>query len=533
MTKSILKLPEIVINQIAAGEVVENPSSIVKELIENSIDAGASRISIEINGGGQQSISIDDDGCGMSYEDALASIERHATSKIKTAEDLSTLATMGFRGEALAAIAAVSHFEMATSNGREATCLRVEGGRFEGAEPCARNRGTTISIRSLFFNVPARKKFQKSAASNALQVKRAVESLALAHPEIAFSYVSQGKKILETAGKNGKQRIEEILGSFEHEIQFEQGDVRIWGFAASAENAILNRSGQHVFINRRAIFSPLISRAVKEGFATRIDASSHPVFVLFIEMPPDQIDVNVHPQKKEVRFQNEGKMFRLVQEAVSSTLTAMASPAPFPSFSFQDAPQFPWEAPFTPEIRPFIASDEPKFDFIYPDRFLAICGNFLLLQNEGLLLVDLKAVHARLLYESLAVEKQPAQALMWPLEIEIGRSLENLDCAEALNRIGIECRMVGEKTLAVDALPPCLEAGDFPDFFAKWQEGMEVGALAARFCRGLKKIYSLDEAQMLWRQLQKCKDLRYDPIGNPIWTEIDCNDLERWMAKKR
>lgn len=539
MTQKILRLPENVVNQIAAGEVVENPASIVKELIENSIDAGACRIAVEINGGGQQLIRIEDDGCGMDREDAVASIERHATSKIRSVDDLSSLATMGFRGEALAAIAAVSQFEMMTATQWEATRIVVEGGRTASVEPCARNRGTTIWIRSLFYNVPARKKFQKSVSANASQVKRTVEALSLAHPEIGFSLISQGKKIIETVGTNGegkwKRRVEETIEPYEHEIHFEKEGIRIYGFAAAPEKAMANRSGQHLFINRRFVFSPLISRAVKEGFATRIDTASHPAFVLYIEISPDQVDVNVHPQKKEVRFQNEGMIFRLVQDAVSSAFSALPFSPVFPTdsaFSFYDRPipSLPWEAP-SAEFRSFVSKEEPKLDLIYPERILVVSGNFLLLQKEGLVLIDLRAAHARVLFESLAVEKGASQALIWPLEIELGRG-DHQDCVHALNRMGIECRLLGEKTLAVDALPPFLEAADFPLFFANWKEGKEIGTAATRFCRGLKKSYSLEEAERLWRRLQGCSDRCYDPSGHPIWIEIKDSDFEKLMAKK-
>jgi len=540
MFRKILRLPETVVNQIAAGEVVENPASIVKELIENSIDAGACRIAVEINGGGQQLIRIEDDGCGMGREDAMASLERHATSKIRTVEDLSSLATMGFRGEALAAISSVSQFEMMTGTGAEAIRIAAQGGRIESAEPCARNRGTTIWVRSLFFNVPARKKFQKSASANASQVRRTVESLSLAHPEIAFSLISQGKKIIEVIGSNSegkwKRRIEEIEGiiSCDHEIGYEKEGIRIWGFAASPEKALLNRSGQHLFINRRPVFSPLISRAVKEGFATRIDTSSHPVFALFIEISPDQVDVNVHPQKKEVRFQNEGQIFRQIQEAVSASfLTPVPETTGFslsnPSFSFRD---LPWESPLpTQEILPFAANDEPRLEFAYPERALAISGHYLLLQKEDLLLIDLRAAHARILFESLSIEKGSAQALMWPLEIELKRGEE--ECIAELNQMGIECRLLGEKWMAVDALPPFLDPAQFPLFFAQWKEGKEIGPAACRFCRGMKKQYSLEEAVVLWRRLQQCSDGRSDPLGNMIWTTVKEADLEKLMAKNR
>ncbi len=512
MNRKILRLPAAVINQIAAGEVVENPASIVKELIENSLDAGAGRISVDIVAGGQQLIRVEDDGCGMSPEDALLSLERHATSKIQTVDDLQTLGTMGFRGEALAAISSVSHFELKTSDG-EGTRIVAEGGAPLTVEPCARNRGTTIEVKSLFYNVPARKKFQKSPSANAAQVTKIVESLALAHPEIAF--VLNGKEFTPTSQKG---RIEEILGEHEHEVN----GRGVTGFVAAPEKAMSTRTAQHLYINKRPIFSPLLSKAVKEAFGTRIGEHSYPRFVLFLEISPDAVDVNVHPQKREVRFRDESAVFRMVQTAVEKTFapqTVFSQPISFtppPAFSFEE--RFP--------MPPFQA-EEARLDFIFPDRSLGVFGSYLLLQRERLIVVDLRAAHARVLFESLKFEKGLSQALMWPLEIPLQPGEE----VEGLNEIGVECRVL-KKTLVIDALPPFLDAADFPLFFAAWREGKKIEQLAAKFCRAVKKNFSEEQAMVIWRQVQKCTDSLYDPLGSPIFTEIGEEELAKIMRGK-
>lgn len=508
MNQKILRLSESVINQIAAGEVVENPASIVKELIENSLDAGAKRIVVEMVGGGQQLIRVEDDGCGMSPEDALLCLERHATSKIQTVDDLQGLLTMGFRGEALAAISAVSHFELRTSDGT-GTKVSAQGGHVVSVEPCARNRGTTIEIRSLFYNVPARKKFQKSPSANAAQVTRTVEILALAHPEIAF--ILNGK---EFGPSNQKGRIEEILGEHEHEVR----GKGLLGFAAAPGKAMATRTGQYVYINKRPIFSPLIAKAVKEAFGTRIGEHAYPRFVLFLEVAPDAVDVNVHPQKREVRFRDEGAIFRWVQKAVEETFapqTVFSEPVSFTMPSFSLAETFP-SLPFKLE--------EKELDLIFPERSLAVLGSYFLLQSERLTLVDLKAAHARVLFESLQFEKGAAQALIWPLEIPIESGEE--ERAEALSALGIECRIL-KRTLVIDALPPFLEASDFPTFFAEWRGGKKMEQIATRFCRSMKKNFSLEQAMQLWRQVQKCRDCLYDPLGNPISTQIGEEELAK------
>ena len=514
MNQKIYKLPDGVINQIAAGEVVENPASIVKELIENSLDAGAKRIAIEIVHGGQQLIRLEDDGCGMGPEDALLSLERHATSKIKTVDDLNLLATMGFRGEALAAIASVSHFEIKTSNG-VGTRILAEGGKVIAVEPCARNRGTTIEVRSLFYNVPARKKFQKSPSANLAQITRIVETIALAHPEVAF--VLNHKQF---AAAGWKERIEEILGEHEHEVKGEA----VSGFIAAPGKAMATRVGQYVFINRRPIFSPLIAKAVKQGFGTRIGEHAYPRFVLFLDISPDSIDVNVHPQKREVRFRDEGRVFRLVQEAVSQAFTPSVTFASEISFT---PPPLSWTPTFS-----FAEtySAPPVLPIVFPEKVLTVLGPYLLLQKEHLILVDLRAAQARILFESFQGKKGPSEPLIVPLEMPLARGEEKV--AEQLNEVGIECRIL-HKILVVDALPAGLEAALFPEFFANWKEGKRLDQAATRFCRSVKKKTSVDEAYLLWQKLQTCLDRLYDPLGNVIWVEIKEEELWTILAQKR
>ncbi|HSX27125.1 MAG TPA: DNA mismatch repair endonuclease MutL [Chlamydiales bacterium] len=520
MEKRIQRLPEALINQIAAGEVVENPASIVKELVENSLDAGATRIVVEVNGGGLQGIYVEDDGCGMGREDALLCLERHATSKIVCVEDLQALATMGFRGEALAAIASVSHFQLKTGNGNEATRVMAEGGRVSAVEPCARNRGTTVEVRSLFYNVPARKKFQKSVSACSAQVTRVMEALALANPNVGFILISQGRKVIEVKGQSAKERVEEILGKQDHEVEFAKEGVKTWGFLGAPSRALANRSGQHLFINGRPLFSPLISRAVKEGFGTRIGESVHPAYVLFLELPPAEIDVNVHPQKKECRFREEGKVFAIVRETISAV--------------FGEGPLFSESISFIPprmdfsfaEETPRFTKEEPReLEFSFPERPLVVLGNFLIVEKEGFWLVDLRAAQARILFESMSREQGEPQALIWPLEIEWKEEA----IVEELRELGIESRFLGGKKLVIDALPSFLEAAHFPQFFASWKEEKKLAPAAARFYRSVKKNYSLDEAAAIWRKLQGCKDRSYDPMGNPIAVEIKEGDLERWM----
>jgi len=530
MLNKIIRLPDSVINQIAAGEVVENPASIVKELIDNSLDAGSSHISIEIVAGGLQLIRIEDDGCGMGPEDALLCLERHATSKIKSVDDLLTLETMGFRGEAMAAISSVSNFKLETSNGVVATRIISDGGSLGEVEVCARNRGTTIEVRSLFFNVPARQKFQKSQGFNVSTVKKMVEILSLAHESVSFSLKSNGKVIFEVGCASRKKRIEEVLGEYEHECK----TSFVSGCVGSPSQAIATRQRQFVFINSRPIFSPLISKAVKNAFGTRIAEHAYPSFVLFLEMNPDGVDFNVHPQKKEVRFRDEGVVFRRVHEAILSIFPAPVSFLEPVSFT-PPVPTFNMDRSFVPreEVSRInhtyvpasfsMGSTEAELNIALPDHFLATFSHYLLLQRESLILVDLQAAHARVLFDSFKTKKGDSQALIWPLEIPLSLGEENIE--EELALLGVECRIL-KKTLVIDALPPFLNAADFPTFFESWKEGRNMERAATRFCKSLKKVFSLDEAKALWKQLQGCTDVHYDPLGNPIWAELNESQLE-------
>lgn len=516
MALKIVRLSEEVINQIAAGEVVENPASIVKELIENSLDAGARRIEIAIEGGGIFLIRIEDDGCGMNKEDALLSLERHATSKIRTAEDLDKLQTMGFRGEALAAISAVSLFELRTNDGFGGTSIRVEGGRIFDVKPCARNLGTTIEIRSLFFNTPARKKFLKSAAANTVLVSRVVETLALAHPEIAFLFTSQGEVMLEREAEKSSQRVENILGKMPVEIDLE----KIQGWLSLPEEAKTHRKGQYLFINKRPIFSPLISRAVKMGYGTRLAENSHPGFVLFLNIAPEEIDVNVHPQKKEVRFSDEKEIFRLVQHAV-----AKAFGEEMKSFSsslfFSPAPLVCSAEPSQP-LSQNIQAEPLSFNFAFPQRPLAIIDHFLLLQREGFFLIDLQAAHARVLFETLEKKKGEAQMLLHPIEL----TDETEETFEELTSLGVECRWIGKTVLAIDALPRWLDISSFDSFLSSWKKGKKKEVATLNYCRSLKKKYTLEEALALWEELHNCQEPQLDPNLKPIWIQLEKQHLQ-------
>lgn len=328
MPSKIRVLSEKSINEIAAGEVVEGPASIIKELVENAIDAEATEINVEVLGGGHQLIKVVDNGLGMSRDDAVLAFERHATSKIREAEDLKNILTMGFRGEALASIAAVAKVQLETSDGESATKVVIHGGKFLQTSAAARSKGTTLLVQNLFYNTPARKKFQKSASASMQEVIKTMTRLALAHPSVCFHLCSAEKTVFKVRGdsskEGGKRRAKELLGEeFVRDlksIEVKNAHFSIFGFIGDVHKTRSNRLSQYLFVNYRPIFAQVISNAVKNAYGTRIAKAEHPVFLLWMEFDSATIDVNVHPQKREVRFQNEEELYCRVKLAVEEAL---------------------------------------------------------------------------------------------------------------------------------------------------------------------------------------------------------------------
>ncbi len=331
MPRRIHVLPERLANQIAAGEVVERPASVVKELVENALDAGAGRVEISLRNGGKTEIRVSDDGYGMGRDDALLSLDRHATSKIKDPADLAKIRTLGFRGEALPSIASVSRLVLETAErDGDGTRVVVSGGQAQAVEGCARRRGTTVSVRSLFFNVPARAKFLRSAAAESRAISEVATTLALAHPEIAFTLESNDREILalpavptlaaRVAGIWGSDMADELMP-----VAHRDGTAALTGLVQRPHSATPGGRRAYLFVNGRPFGERLIVRAADRGYRTTIPEGVHPSLFLFLEVPDGDVDVNVHPAKAEVRFRDRGAIERLVEEGVRSALSALES----------------------------------------------------------------------------------------------------------------------------------------------------------------------------------------------------------------
>ena len=323
-------LPDHVANQIAAGEVVERPASVAKELVENAIDAGARGIVIDVEAGGRRLLKVSDDGDGMVRDDAVLAFERHATSKIARSEDLANIATLGFRGEALASIASVARVELTTKTEDAAAATRVliEGGKMRDVKDAAHPRGTTIVVRDLFFNVPARRKFLRSEATESFHLTNLVTHYALAHPEIAFTLTNNGREVLRVAPANDlRERAYQVFGTefLDNLLAVGGGHPKIAlvsGFVSAPRDRRTSRDAQYLFVNGRFVRDRLISRALSEGYRAVLPHGVYPAALLFIEIPLEEVDVNVHPAKTEVRFRRAAAVADAVREAVRAALAS-------------------------------------------------------------------------------------------------------------------------------------------------------------------------------------------------------------------
>jgi DNA mismatch repair protein MutL len=343
-------LPDSLANKIAAGEVVERPSSVVKELLENALDAGAHTINIEVEAGGKQLIRVVDDGEGMTRDDAIIAFERHATSKLRSADDLEAITTLGFRGEALPSIASVSRLFLRTKTARdnEGTEVEFNGGKLIAVRDVAWPGGVEVEVRDLFFNIPARRKFLKSDATESFHIANLVQHYALANPQLAFLLVNNGRDVIRVSpAQSLKERAYQVLGGALLdklvEVNAEGDALRVTGFVSNPQEQRSSRDAQYLFINRRFVRDQLIGRALSEAYRSMMPSGTYPAAVLFISVLPPEVDVNVHPAKTEVRFLHEAAVLAFVRDAVSSALRATHTITQVPG-AMRTSEQSSWRA---------------------------------------------------------------------------------------------------------------------------------------------------------------------------------------------
>ena len=519
---AIRALPDLLINQIAAGEVVERPAAALKELLENALDAGAGKVDVDVTAGGIRRLRVADDGDGIDREDLALAVARHATSKIAQPSDLEAIATLGFRGEALASIAAVSRFAL-TSKRRgkpHAWRIEVEGGDTRGTSPAALAGGTTVSVEELYFNTPARRKFLRSEATEWAHTSEAFARIALARPEVALSLAHNGRVQLRLQPTGRRARVEALMGrAFTDnaaQVDADAGAIAITGFAVRPAYAA-GGGGQYVFVNGRYVRDRVLSHALREAYRDVLHHDRVPSYVLWLVLDPRHVDVNVHPQKTEVRFRDSGGVHQFVRHAVERALAATASEQPAvsaadrlgiaaarlpPSGSLAAMPSQAGLALAAGAAEPAAfyarlfgaradglardAADAPssidgaaataladRARMLPPDEefplgfaLAQLHGIYILAQNrDGLVLVDMHAAHERIVYEGLKASPAATMATQ-PLLVPATFAADPLDMAAAaehratLDALGFDVGAIGPATLAVRAIPALLADAD-------------------------------------------------------------------------
>ncbi len=516
-------LDEQTINQIAAGEVIENPASVVKELVENVLDSGARSVKIETKGGGRGLIRISDDGCGMNQDDLLLSLERHATSKLSQVEDLNTIASLGFRGEALPSIASVSKLSIHTAIGNEGRLLQAEGGRILNIKTSPRRQGTTVEVRSLFYNVPVRKHFQKSVGWDRAEIHKVLTKMALCHQKIAFSWISEDEPIIDLAAESlleeraqillGEEFVNSMLPVEHHDEPF-----RLTGLCSRVSFHRPNRTGQYLFVNGRAVISPFIARKILEGYGTRLSTHRFPLFVLHLDLPPSLIDVNVHPQKKEIRLREERQLEPFLLHAMEKSLASKKQPSVVMPTQFAVSEP---KAEYEPALFKSPEPDEPLL-FTPSRKVLAQVGDCLLLEDpEGIRVVNGGAARLRIAYEELLQneKKKAVQQLLIPLQIEVtGAEKVLMETHLTLfEEVGISIRHFGDTTFIVDAIPAFFENEEVPAFVHAFLENGELPKekKIAFALRKTLKGQTRGAGERLVERLFLCREPDYTPDGKP------------------
>ena len=548
-----------VADQIAAGEVVERPASVVKELVENALDAGARAIRVEIEDGGKSLIRVSDDGEGMARPDAELALSRHATSKIREAADLIGVGTFGFRGEALPAIASVSRFELETSpDGATGTRLRVVGGKREGVEDAVRRRGTTVTVRALFFNTPARRKFLRAQATETRAVTEAVTLLALTRPETAFTLSSDERTLIDVRpASDAIERVAALWGGALADtllpIARREGPLEVRGFAQRPAQAKPAGRKGYVFVRGRPIRDPFILRAAEAGYRSTLAPDDRPSLILFLDLPGDAVDVNVHPSKLEVRFRDKFFVEKVVEEAVRGALGPLAAAAPLGVGGGPTGVGF--------QVSGFGGSGSPLEMFpresLTPDTqhltpLLQVFDTYIIFQSDsGVAIVDQHSAHERVLYErvmlQLTGDGAPAQRLLLPLTLEFsGAELEAVEAhRELLRRVGFEVEAFSGRSVVVHTAPnphPRFDAARCLQELVADLAGGRFSALANRLerfaatfaCRAAIKAgqrLEVEEMRELVLRLLSATLPAHDVHGRPTVVQLPRGELERRFGR--
>lgn len=556
-------LDKSVAERIAAGEVVERPASVVKELVENSLDAGATQVVIEIEGAGSTLIRVGDNGSGMEPADLRLAIQRFATSKITSLDDLETAASFGFRGEALPSIAAVSHLEISSAavGSAEGSRLRSVGGEKSSEAMVGIPPGTTVTVRQLFFNTPARRKFLKSASREFAVIVDVLNRLALAHAHVAFRLVHEGDEVARYPAGRQEDRVAAVLGGsvFDRMLPLNEAvtDVAISGWVGKPELARAVRRHQYVFINRRSVQNRVIGGAVEQSYQQLIPAGRFPVFVLFVELPGRRVDVNVHPRKLEVRFDDEHQVFSAVSNVVRSALRSVpiapvigaVPPSPAEAGTALTLGKVSGYTPVAESLEVTAAGRLPAM------RLLGqLHRTYILAQStEGLVVIDQHAAHERVLYERLVRERTRSagngQVLVDPASVTLsaGEAQVLADHREILEQIGFDLEHFGDRTVLVRGVPGITQGWPpeslLHDLLAELSESprvtaaetlVERAAITTACHTAIRAGDPLGPQHMaaLLRDLSETADPFTCFHGRPTLTTISLPVIERWFLRR-
>ncbi|MFN0039684.1 MAG: DNA mismatch repair endonuclease MutL [Burkholderiales bacterium] len=586
---AIRLLPDLLISQIAAGEVVERPAAALKELLENALDAGATEIAVQLQEGGIKQIRVADNGGGIAREDLPLALARHATSKIASLEDLEGVASLGFRGEALASIASVSTLSLTSRVAGSEHGWKVEAlnGNITKPEPVGMSQGTGIDARDLYFNTPARRKFLRTPATEFSHCEEAFRRVALSRPAVRFTLAHNGRAQQHLPGGTADARIHAILGDAFRDaalpVRVESGGLRLSGVMAQPAYSRGVRDAQYFFVNGRFVRDKLLAHAVRDAYADVLHHDRHPAYVLFLELDPAQVDTNVHPTKIEIRFRDARAIHQFVFHALEKALasTRAGQPASLPAASAGVLSAMPIQA-YPAQTPMDLRAGEPRafyqtlfgnapsalpraaiMDAGLPDPAQAgyplgfalaqLCGIYILAQNErGLVVVDMHAAHERIVYENLknalAAERIPTQQLLIPAtfpasSLEVATVEEN---TQTLSKLGFELAVIAPNAIAIRAVPNTLASADVNQL-ARDVLG-EIGTyggsrvladrqnelLATMACHAAvraNRILSLGEMNALLREMEATERSGQCNHGRPTWFQVTLGELDKMFMR--
>jgi len=569
----ILILPQELINKIAAGEIIERPASVVRELIDNSIDAGAKRISVEVFHGGKKLIKVSDDGAGMDRDDALLCFERYATSKIKSEDDLFNISTLGFRGEALPSIASVSKVTLITSGVNSDIGTKIEptiiqektitdSARVASDAPPV--HGTIIEVRDLFYNTPVRRKFLKSTTTELSHIIEVVMQKAIAYHEITFSLNHNGSDIINVhAVKDLKERFiqlysEELFNEF-LEIKGEGRGIKLYGFLSAPDFTRASRGHQYIFVNRRSVKNPTVSHAIYSAYSGLIPKDRHPAFFLFLDIDPKKVDVNVHPAKREVRFERPDEIHKLVESSIHNSLrgwqvkgTSFIPTAEYIDFEPPASKDRLYEDLVVRESQPafFTSGVTPTPSYLHiGESFIAVVS------NDALHIIDQHAVHERILYEKFLKRTEiEVETLLLPIRVELPPKEFNIIMSykDFLHDLGLHIEEFGGNNVIVRTIPKELHKADMKGLFLDIAEGIfdEKGSgvkgisekerllcnIASRLAchravRG-RETLNREELSKLIDELDRSEEPHRCPHGRPTRISFSLDDLKKMFKRK-